>query len=118
MKLKELVAAAQLEHARKPNEFEMRAKLAKEDPALYAKMFGKDSAITSREEAIKNLVLRYGPRFQFMKPDEQEVLIKQETSGGTLIAPKPTGAPAVGTIQGGYRFKGGDPGSQSSWEKV
>jgi hypothetical protein len=40
--------------------------------------------------------------------------------GGAANNPtgKPTGAPAVGTIQGGYRFKGGDPGSPSSWEKV
>lgn len=27
-------------------------------------------------------------------------------------------APAVGTIQKGFRFKGGDPASQASWEKV
>ena len=71
-----------------------------------------------------------------MKPIEQMRLIKEAGSeekarkkyfesnaglGGGLSAlptSKPTGAPAVGTIQGGYRFKGGDPGSPSSWEKM
>lgn len=34
-------------------------------------------------------------------------------------AAKPaSGAPAVGTVQDGYRFKGGDPGDQKNWEKV
>jgi len=44
----------------------------------------------------------------------------KQLSGGLASLPtvKPTSAPAVGTIQGGYRFKGGDPGNQSSWEKV
>ena len=30
----------------------------------------------------------------------------------------PTAAPAVGTVQGGYRFKGGDASQQSNWEPV
>jgi hypothetical protein len=33
-------------------------------------------------------------------------------------APTRTNAPAVGTISGGYRFKGGDPNDQNNWEKI
>jgi hypothetical protein len=31
---------------------------------------------------------------------------------------KPTGAPEVGSIKKGYRFKGGDPADEKNWEKV
>lgn len=33
-------------------------------------------------------------------------------------AAQPTGLPKVGEIKGGYRFKGGNPANQTSWEKV
>lgn len=36
----------------------------------------------------------------------------------TVAATTPKAAPALGAIQDGYRFKGGDPAKVSNWEKV
>ena len=38
--------------------------------------------------------------------------------GGTKNATPPGNGPAIGTVEGGYRFKGGDPAKKNSWEKV
>lgn len=45
-------------------------------------------------------------------PEEVQAQQRKRISG------RGEGAPSVGTIEGGYRFKGGDPSSQSSWEKA
>lgn len=55
---------------------------------------------------------------------------RPRSGGGNVIRNAPTGrprqapparrpaAPAAGTVQKGYRFKGGDPANRSNWEKV
>lgn len=40
------------------------------------------------------------------------------SAGGAAPVPQSSGAPAVGERKGGYRFKGGDPSSPASWERV
>lgn len=52
-------------------------------------------------------------------PDRVKALQRARTAGtglnNTSAAP---GAPAAGTVQQGYRFKGGDPAQQTNWERV
>jgi hypothetical protein len=49
-----------------------------------------------------------------------EVMARQKAriSGRAEPTEPGTGGPAVGTVESGYRFKGGDPASPSSWERV
>lgn len=59
-------------------------------------------------ETIDSLYKTYGPHGY--KPQGAEAQTKDQQS-----APA---APEAGTVQQGYRFKGGNPADQSNWEKV
>lgn len=43
---------------------------------------------------------------------------KTVKSGGSAKAQPASGAPKIGEVRKGYKFKGGDPADQNSWEKV
>ena len=111
-KLEQRKVEADIAKAGRPDEFQQRVKLAKENPEMYARLFGEKSSLTEKDFYEMASKTPMGS----LKPELIPQIAKQmmEARAGA----KPTGAPAVGTIQGGYRFKGGDPGSQSNWEKV
>ena len=44
--------------------------------------------------------------------------MKHKTGEPVPMSPSTGKGPSVGTVDGGYRFKGGDPGKPESWEKV
>lgn len=61
---------------------------------------------------------------QPLKTPDSVLLYNEQTgqtqaipAGGAQVA-QAAKAPAVGEIRGGYKFNGGDPSKQSSWEKV
>jgi hypothetical protein len=79
------------------------------------------------EETMRDRVGRYnqdvteaenrGVKFPY-KPQIDLPPVKSPSSRTSAGAGQSRGAPPVGTIQDGYRFKGGDPGEQSNWEKL
>jgi hypothetical protein len=68
--------------------------------------FDKDSVIKSKLTRLRRFL---NDTLDIRDPSGQ---IRSTIGGGTV------GAPRAGAIQGGYRFKGGDPAKQENWEKV
>lgn len=95
----------------------------------------ESGAVISEEEfanARKQYIPQPGEKPAQLKQKREDRLIVQETfkraSGKAYEDPDELlraagaggspGAPTVGTVQDGYKFKGGDPAKQESWEKV
>ena len=70
--------------------------------------------LTLQETAANNVIKRHNAKVKNVNtviPLEIDV----EQLPAPPAAPKP---PAIGTVQSGYRFKGGNPADQKNWEKV
>jgi len=59
-----------------------------------------------------------GRQMDLERNDPRPSTAKAETPENKPKPDPKTAPPAKGTVQGGYRFKGGDPSKQSNWEKV
>jgi hypothetical protein len=82
----------------------------------------EDKARSTADEIVNQL---FGGGAPAAAPDEpQDVSLsptaEAATSGASVTMPMPpaTTPPSVGTIEEGYRFKGGDPANPDSWEPV
>jgi hypothetical protein len=88
------------------------------DGIVSAALSGKSLESLYKEVVVPELKNRKSG-FEEQKKELQGII------AGRSGLPKPPGGsgggnrgPAVGTIDGGHRFKGGDPAQESNWEKV
>lgn len=77
----------------------------------------RTAVIKAREivnDHYRGIAAGYGP--EALKSYNENL----KESGGipVLEGAKPSNVPAVGTVQGGFKFKGGDPSKPESWEKI
>lgn len=91
-----------------------------------------ESGAAVPESEVKSGVRRYGAtalnqettaRANLQQLYDKVRILEESVTGqpslGGAFSGGPTGrAPAVGTIEGGYRFRGGNPSDPSSWEKL
>lgn len=67
-----------------------------------------------QDRAAQNVIKRHNEKVKGVKTNIP-LTVELEETAAPPAAPKP---PAIGTEQGGYRFKGGNPADQKNWEKV
>lgn len=80
------------------------------------------SKLEAMEDQYQQGIGPMGKGLRFINPDAQQAIAKisamERQLNGAADAGTSASAPAVGAVEGGYRYKGGDPSQQSSWVKV
>ncbi len=119
-----MTATGQATEARRTTDERAKGQIA--EAGSLDKAISNMSQWQSRDEEAEKVLahLKAMKGGQLSKPDTKAKGLRGLKPPGsattTPVAPaKPTGnTPAIGTEKGGYRFKGGDPASPSSWEKM
>jgi hypothetical protein len=87
------------------------------DARMYFAQPGDDPATIDQKRKAREQVLD-GIRFSSGKAYEEYYGEPPERNLAPRGAPPQGGGPQPGTVEDGYRFKGGDPADQKNWEKV
>jgi hypothetical protein len=78
------------------------------------------ASMTHLPDSPKNMYGKLGEMEKVLTQGRTQIINDEKKSGVTAPTSNvsPVGAPSPGTIEDGYRFKGGDPSQQSNWERV
>lgn len=79
-----------------------------------------DKTPKQREAIMDRAIAAAKVRGEFSRAKAKSIREGSYLTDGVPAAkpPAPAGAPAVGAVENGYRFKGGNPADAKSWEKV
>ena len=92
----------------------------KQDNSMYLDYTGKDPNILKKKNRVLSDIAEQNSKKDNLYTQYRVYVTDRlgiEVPDFSGAAPK-SNAPAVGTVQQGYRFKGGDPKDPKSWEKV
>lgn len=87
---------------------------------------GKEGVLNRYDQATERVNSGFANKVSSLGLQKSAEAPRGRLAGGKLATgvldtsakPAPKGGPKVGAVEGGYRFKGGDPSDQKNWEKV
>ena len=100
------------------HEFENDRKMYFAQPGDTAEVLAQKR--TSRARVLEGIAAESGPAFDdYYGEGFRPGMFVEKYGGGQSGGPAQSqSGPAVGTVEGGYRFKGGNPADPKNWEKV